>query len=529
MDIAGFQDKNEKRSTSQTAFLLSGFVIFRSVLGFLSQMVVARSFGASALTDAYFLSLLIPQTIGESIIGATLSLAMVPVSHWLLEEKGKQAQDWFHTVNLLLVITVTCALAFLYAFFARFLMMEVGVGFHEKTLQNAVRMAHFFSLILVCSGISNFCASIFLIYRRYFFAGIAAFLYPLMILSFCLFMGPALGSDRLMYGTLMGGILQASCSLAFVFFLKPFGLVPVSVMGAMKRMAGMLTPLVLTVILSTLVSYQQRYLASHLAEGAVSCFSYANMIYAIPGYFMFSSLQTVLYPKFSEQAAQLEGQKNLELTYRSLRFIFFLGLPLAGMMIVLRRTIIFLVFQRGSFTEHATLTTAAALGVMLVGFVAHLGMDILSKVYYAEQKPWNALRWVMTAQVIGFILNIYFVRILGFVGLALGFSSICWFSFAALLIDFVKHHSAFEWKKLVRFALKICAYSVVIMVAIFFSAPKVFPMPLRANFIPIFIWAILFMSVGGLAYLLAATLTHISEAKQIWALFDLKNWRKRSS
>ena len=91
---------------AKTAVSLMFVTLLAKVLGFVRELVLASSYGASSYSDAYLAALNIPNVI-FSIIGVGLSTTFIPVYYDVIREKGEACSEKFIN-NVFNIVAVMC-------------------------------------------------------------------------------------------------------------------------------------------------------------------------------------------------------------------------------------------------------------------------------------------------------------------------------------------------------------------------------------------------------------------------------------
>jgi putative peptidoglycan lipid II flippase len=124
-------------------------------------------------------------------------------------------------------------------------------------------------------------------------------------------------------------------------------------------------------------------LASRMGEGAVSALNFAWLLMLLPQGVLAQAVATAAFPTFSEQAARGERSAMRSALAATLRAVFTLSLPAAVGLIVLRQPLVAMIFERGAFDETSTDLVAWALLFFALGLVAHAGLEIVARAFYA--------------------------------------------------------------------------------------------------------------------------------------------------
>ena len=342
------------------------------VLGFLRDVIIASVFGASLVTDAFFVAFRLPNLLRSLVAEGALTSAFVPVFSHALEEDDAIARRTFRAMTGVL-LSVTVVLSFLGIIFADNLISLFAPGFAGTTelYSLAVSLTRwmfpyivFISLIALINGALN-SKNIF---------GAAPF--AQIIMNLCLAAGgilaiffiPEEGIFILAGSVVIGGILQV---LAQLPFLKRAQLTLLPARPLLTKETRQILLLMLPAIVGA-AAYQisvllNTVLASLLITGAVSWLFFADRVSQLPVGIFTVSLGSVLLPGLSRAAAQQDSDSFGKTLIDALRYTSFVMIPLAGYLFCFAEPAVALLFERGSFSNFDTQMTAIALQGVSIG------------------------------------------------------------------------------------------------------------------------------------------------------------------
>jgi putative peptidoglycan lipid II flippase len=153
-------------------------------------------------------------------------------------------------------------------------------------------------------------------------------------------------------------------------------------------------------------------IASAQPEGSVAGINYALQLMIMPQAVIAQAIAIAALPTFSAQVARGKIDEMRASLANTLSGVIFLSLPASLGLILLRRPVVALLFQRGEFTTSSTELVAWALLWYAAGLVGHSILEIVVRAYYAMKDT----RTPVTIGVVAMSLNIIF---------SLGFSA--WF------------------------------------------------------------------------------------------------------
>jgi len=189
-------------------------------------------------------------------------------------------------------------------------------------------------------------------------------------------------------------------------------------------------------------------------------------------------------------------------------------------MIVLRRPIVNLLFQYGSFGAAAREATQAAFLFYSLGLAGHALIQILARAYYASRDTTTPLALTLISIGLNVALDVLLAPLLGINGLALA-NSIATLVEAVLLFVLLASRARLRLVGLGFSSLKQVCASLLMGVAMF-GFIRVTNLPFDLAVDPskpvLLLQTILAAAVGGLAYLAAAYALRIGELGEILAV-----------
>jgi putative peptidoglycan lipid II flippase len=124
------------------------------------------------------------------------------------------------------------------------------------------------------------------------------------------------------------------------------------------------------------------------------------------------SVATAILPMMSHQAAA-KDYETLKKTFAfALRIVWFIALPGALGLIILRQPIIQILFQHGRFSAESTQLTSRALLFYAVGLPAFAGLKLIVPAFYSTQDTRTPVRIAAYALGLNILLNALFLEFL---------------------------------------------------------------------------------------------------------------------
>jgi putative peptidoglycan lipid II flippase len=155
--------------------------------------------------------------------------------------------------------------------------------------------------------------------------------------------------------------------------------------AAVRQVGRLMAPRLVGVAFVQLNFLVNVALASSMAEGSLTAINYAFFIMLMPQVIIAQAIAIAALPTFSAQVARGELSTMRATLATTFRGVFFLALPATIGLVLLRRPIVAMLFQRGEFTAHSTDLVVWALLWYGLGLVSHSIVEIASRAFYALQ------------------------------------------------------------------------------------------------------------------------------------------------
>lgn len=446
-------DKKSGEDIARAASVVGAGTLLSRILGLLRDVIITSLFPAGTSLDAFVVAFRIPNLLRRLFGEGALNAAFVPVfSEYLTKRTRREAFDLARTVitALLVILAVITALAIVFA--PQFLNIQVsgwadGAGESKIELTTRLLRLMFPYVILICL---TALAAAMLNTMRHFASG--AFYPALLNVSI---IGSALllsgyfdePVTALAVGVLVGGVLQLLLQ-APPLLKRGFSFKPMLQLRhpGLRRIMLLMLPAMLGFGVVEINSYVDMLLASFLAPGSNSYLFFANRLVQLPLALFGIAVATPILPKLSKLAARGETSKFSSTFGLGMRLIVFFTLPSTAGLILLRRPIVNLLFERGAFTRETTDAVAFALLFYAMGVFAFAAVKIAATGFYARKDTKTPVIVATVALVSNIILNLILMQYLAHGGLALA-SSISSFINIALLLLFAKRKAIVSFGK----------------------------------------------------------------------------------
>ncbi len=429
-----------KREIARAAGIYTLGTLLSRVLGFGREVAIAYFLGTGMAADAFFVAFRLPNLWRRLFAEGSMVIVFVPVFTEYLASKSKEEAICLARVVGTILSLILIFISIGGIFFAPWIIKLIAPGFQEIPakfhLTVALSRIMFPYVLLICLAA---LAIAILNSLRYFAA--PAFSYSLLNLSMILSLITAHHFGwtpvyTLAWGVMLGGCLQLGLQVPFLF-KEGFSLKPLlSFHPALKKIFKLMLPAVLGAAVYQLSIFINTILASFLPQGSVSYLYYADRLVQFPLALFAFSFGTASLPTLSEQAVSKELNTFKQTFLFSLKTTLFLVLPATLGLILLRKPLITVFFQRGAFSAISTEATAQALFCYALGLPFFSALRFVNNAFYALQDTKTPVKVNALCLIFNIVLGILLMKPLKHAGLALTTSivaAISVFILAALL------------------------------------------------------------------------------------------------
>jgi len=412
----------------KTLATISGLTMLSRVTGLIREFLIARAFGASAFTDAFFVAFRIPNLLRRLFAEGAFSQAFVPILAEYKNQQGDQEAKKLidHVASALVwVLLATCVVGILGASWVVYA-IATGLKSNANVFLAAVWMTRimfpyilFMSLVALAGGVLN-------TWREF---KIPAFTPVLLNLSFivaALFLAPHMAQPvyALAIAVLIGGMLQVGIqvpALMKIGMLPRFSFNPLAPFrdAGVRRVLKQMLPATFAVSVAQISLMINTNIASRLAKGSVSWLSYADRLMEFPSALLGVALGTILLPSLSKANADGDAEEYSSLLDWGLRLTFLLALPAAVMLLTIATPLTAVLFHYGKFNAHDVSMTSHAVVAYGVGLIGLILVRILAPGFYAKQDIKTPVKIAIGVLIATQLMNLLFVPLIDHAGLSL--------------------------------------------------------------------------------------------------------------
>ena len=414
----------------KSAATISGLTLVSRVTGLLRDIVIAASFGAGPLTDAFWVAFRIPNLLRRLFAEGAFSQAFVPVLGQIRQqESAERLQQLLDRVALLLAaVLALVTLAGIVA--APWVVSAMASGLRAASRQQefsaAVVMTQVMFPYILCMSLVAFASGVLNTFSRFAIPAFTPVLLNLSMVGASLLLAEHFNTPiyALAAGVMLGGIAQLAVQWAA---LARLGVMPrwrtrlrdAWQDSTVRHIIRQMGPAILGVSVAQISLLINTNIATWLAPGSVTWLSFADRLMEFPTALLGVALGTVLLPKLSAAHAANRHDDYSRLIDWGLRLVLLLGLPAALGLAMLSDGLVATLFHYGQFDATDVQQTRVAVAAYAVGLLGLLAVKILAPGFYGRQNLRTPVKVAVAVLFITQALNALLVPWLAHAGLAL--------------------------------------------------------------------------------------------------------------
>ena len=418
----------------KSIFTNSFGILFSRVTGLGRDVLMASALGASIWSDMFFVAFKLPNLFRRIFAEGAFTQAFMP-SFIASKHKGV-----FATAIFLRFLLFLMTFSLLITFFPEPITKLLAWGWDSGQIGQTAPLTgiNFWYLDLIF--IVTFLATL-LQYKEHFAttAMSTALLNISMITALYLYMKdePQTVAYALSYAVLIGGALQVITHLITLHHFKLDKLLlggwkyrnNKDVEEEKKHFNSLFLPGILGNSTPQISAFIDTILATFLMTGSVSYLFYANRVFQLPLAIIAIATATVLFPAVSKALKNHQEDKayeNLKQAFWLLSFL--LGASMIGG-ILMAEPIVWLLFERGKFTEIQTIETVSVLRMYMIGLLPFGLAKLFSLFLYASHRHLKAAKIAVYSLITSVTASLILMHPMGASGLALAGSLGGWVLF----------------------------------------------------------------------------------------------------
>ncbi len=473
--MSDIPSSSSRQIARSSGVVMVGFVL-SAVTGLAIQILISRAFGTSPELDAYIAGNRLPEILFALIGGGALASAYLPtLSTFITREDDRGA--WRLTssiVNLLIVILgLLSVLAWLVAPWMVRNVLAPGFDSVDQ-IALTVRLLRIMLLSPVIFGVSGLMMATLNAHQHFLFPALAPASYRMGQIIALLVLVSRFGVVGLAWGAVLGAFLHLAVQVPMFLKLRPQLSLELGLAVPEVRQVGrLMAPRLLGVAVVQLNFLVNTIIASGQPEGSLAALMFAWQLMYMPQAVIAQAIAIAALPTFSAQVARGEFDALRSTLATTVRGVVFLSLPASLGLILLRKPIVALLFERGFFTAESTSMVAWALLWYAAGLLGHALLEVIVRGFYANKDTRTPVFVGALAMGLNIVLSLLFSALFTQIGwpphggLALANSLATGLEVVVLLLLMGRQLNGLDFNRIRGGLLKIVLGSTVMSLAIY--------------------------------------------------------------
>jgi putative peptidoglycan lipid II flippase len=411
-----------RRLAVNTAIFAVATAVSR-VAGLGREIVQAALFATTGAASAFALASQVPNLFTNLFSQAALSAAFVPVFTELMHEGRKR--DAFKLASTLfwVILIGLGALTVLWMAVAG-LVVPLFTGAHISSSLTADLSRVLFPVVLLLS-LTGLLVGILQAYDQFTIAAIAPAVWNLVIVVALVALHSRFHGDHKIYAYAIGWLvatvvqlLMVASALRRIDFRLHFKIDWHD--PRVRQVLILFVPVTMSIGIINLDIFLNAGFGSLVSSHAPAAINNAFRIYMLPQGIFSVAVATVMFPTLTRLAVRRDAGGMRRTIGAGMRQINLLLIPSAALLLVLATPITRLVYQHGNFHSADTQRVAIALLWFAVS-LPFAGVNLLlTRTFFALQRPWIPTRLAALNIVVDAVVSIALYKPLGIAGLVIG-------------------------------------------------------------------------------------------------------------
>jgi murein biosynthesis integral membrane protein MurJ len=445
----------------KAGLIVSAGLLLGRVAGFLREVLIASTFGASAEADIVILALTIPDLLVNILVGGALSAALIPEFKRLGQP---QAASLFIQASLVAALGFA-AIAAIASLISTPLVFAFAPGLDATSMTRAAGLVGLTLWLIPLTSLAGISRAYLQAHDRFGIESLGTLIYNLAVIAGLVLVAAEQGGLRLVCAfVILGGFLRWGSQLMVLprpLFLSQAlrqRLVDRKLMIRFLQVSSAGGLLLLLPVVA-------RALASYSGEGAIASFNYAIKLTEFALGATITVLAVAIFPKLSESFAARDEARFGALLAGGLWWLMLLALATTVPLLWFSRDFVELAYGWGRMTDVALNDVTLLMTIGLISLPFQGLVSLLTVTANARRDAWGPLQANMAVLLIFLPLGAVLRGLYGLPGIM--FALVLCYALAALaqiILLTRRHHLAVgrmlfkgETLKTMAFVLLVCS------------------------------------------------------------------------
>lgn len=412
------------------ASLFALVIILTSALGFLREIIIARTFGASLEMDCFIVAFAIVSFIGAILSPQTMQTMFMPTYQDAMSRTPSSANEIINNIAGLLFIVLGIGTIVGYML-APYIVKTLMPGFNDDQIHLTKELMRTMMPLVLIYGMASLGHAVCNSHKQFVLPLSSQTLNNITLLALLLLI-PIHSVHTLAVYHLVGGIIAG-----IVLLIAYMRLIPNRRMNYKNRShweAIVATwPLLILAFIDQAALLLPRSFASLLEHGDITALNYGFRLITLPVAIIAMAIASVLFPIIINHVRELPGKTSGAIHMGTYMLLFCLC-PIGALMAIESMSIVDLFFSSGSFDADAVKATASCLTYYAIGIPGFGYLLFLNRIYCAHRRYWHYVYANLAAFVALIIASFILIKTMGHDGIALAFTLYCYLACVLLIL-----------------------------------------------------------------------------------------------
>jgi len=405
-----------------TGIILFGTMIGK-IAGFIREVLMAKYFGASKITDAYLVAYNIPMIFLLMVMSGGIYVALIPIFTTYLAKKEYKIMWRLSSTILTYTFIVSVIIVAIVIIFAPYLVKCMGYGLGQDTYELAVKLTKVMAPMVIFLALGGVFIGILHALQHFAVPSFNAFVLATTVIISLLVLGKNIGIFSVGIGLVVGSgvmflmslivLLKKGMRYRFNLNLK---------YQEINEFFHLFIPATIGTIVVSGYPIISRIMASPLQEGSIASLDFAYMVTQAPLYTFSLAISTAIFPFIASYAATKSYNNLIGTISKGIKMTILIYIPIQLIFMMFCEPITRILFERGNFDIHDTMMTSNALFFYAIGMTGIAVNYIILRVFYAIQDSITPTIVTAGSVILHIIINVILIRYLAHAGIALSFS-----------------------------------------------------------------------------------------------------------
>jgi putative peptidoglycan lipid II flippase len=371
-------------SIAEATFILMASFFVSALLGAVRQVLFNATFGAGAEASAYYAAFRLPDTLFSLIAGGALSSAMIPVLLRTTQEEGEDAGWRLISLVMTALLAVFAVVVLVGEIFApAFVSSLLAPGFDAATSQLTIALTRIMLAQPLILAVGSVATAVLNSRNQFLLTALSVASHNIALIAGILAarLVPGLGIYGPTLGVVGGALLQVAILLPGLLG-RGARFRPILSLAdrRLREVARLLIPNGLSVGVNYAGFILDTAFASKARESAgLAAIQNAWLLVGLPIALLGQAVGQSAFPRLAAHAAAAEWLPMQRTLLRSLGAVVGLALPALLGLVLLGRTLIQVLFERGRFDAAAGALTYELLVAYAVALPAYVATEVITR------------------------------------------------------------------------------------------------------------------------------------------------------